>query len=208
MPGESFVNVTEGSGKKLHTWQRTIGANNVEDEYVLNGEPASASYALSSLNAAVASTATLNSHLLQIMAGSTLKVRIRRVEIHQTGLATTAAFSLFVIGRLTTAGTGGTALTGLQLDTTDSNLSATAMVLPTVKGTQGGGFFQSSGYLAQTAGASSAFAQPIVVWDFDHLRSKPLIIPAGTSNGIFVQNGTAVAGASVSVNVWLDELSY
>ena len=36
---EAFINVTEGSGKKAHTNQRTIGANDVQDEYVVTGRP-------------------------------------------------------------------------------------------------------------------------------------------------------------------------
>ena len=85
MATESFVNVTEGSGKKLHTNQRTIGANAVEDEYVLPGEfPLPGYFAVA--NAVAATTA--NDHLLQVMAGASLKVRIRRISVSQNQLAT------------------------------------------------------------------------------------------------------------------------
>ena len=76
---ESIVQVTEGSGKKLHTFNRTIGANSVEDEVVLLGENYLASYMI----VAAASAATANSHVLQIMAGASLKVRVRRIEVQQ-----------------------------------------------------------------------------------------------------------------------------
>ena len=74
--GESYVNVTEGSGKKLHSWQRTIGANNVEGQVVLAGVPHFASY----VSAVQSSTATANSHLVQIMAGASL-IKLRGGEV-------------------------------------------------------------------------------------------------------------------------------
>jgi hypothetical protein len=204
---ESFVNVTEGSGKKLHSWQRTVGANTVEDEYVLQGENALATYCFPTLGAA-SSTATANSHLLQIMAGASLKVRIRRIEMHQSGLATTATFMQTTIVRLTTAGTGGTAVTPSPLDPADAASGATAMMLPTVKGTEGVGIAGASCYMMQTVTASAQMTNPIAVWDFDRPRSKPLIIPAGAANGIAVKNLTAVAAGTVHFTVWFDESTF
>jgi hypothetical protein len=63
---ESIVQVTEGTGKKLHTNQRTIGANNVEDEYVIPGEYPLATYFV---QANAVSIATAAAHVIQIMAG-------------------------------------------------------------------------------------------------------------------------------------------
>ena len=70
---EAFVNVTEGSGKKLHANDRSIGANTVLDEVMLLGENYLPSY-LGVTSAASVSTATANSHLLQIMAGDISKL--------------------------------------------------------------------------------------------------------------------------------------
>lgn len=208
--GESLVQVTEGSGKKLHTWQRTIGANSVEDEYVLLGENALASYILPTsfgLPGGI-STATANSHLVQIMAGASLKVRIRRIEVHQAVMATTAALMHLQVLRLTTAGTGGTVLGFAVLDPSDAAAGATAMTLPTVKGTEGTGVLSAHAYMMQTLGASAQLNNPIAVFDFDRPRSKPLIIGAGTTNGIALKNVTAVAAATVTVVVWIDESSF
>jgi hypothetical protein len=205
---ESFVNVTEGSGKKLHTWQRTIGANNVEDEYVLQGEPALASYVAIGPAGTPSSTGTANSHLLQIMAGSSLKVRIRRIEVYQAGLATTAALCTLVIQRLSTAGTGGSAGSSAPLDTTDAAAGLSTMALPTAKGTEASLVAHAVVYLMQTVGASSQLSEPCLVLDFDTPRSKPLVIPAGTANGIAIKNLTAVAGATVYINVYADESSF
>ena len=130
---ESVVQVTEGSGKLLHTFQRTIGANSVEDEVVLNGEQYLATYRIAT---AQTSVATASSHLLQIMAGATLNVYIRSIRVYQVAMATAAAITVVALFRLTTAGTGGTVMAPQPLDTTDAASGSTSMTLPTVKGTE------------------------------------------------------------------------
>lgn len=201
---ETFVNVTEGTGKKLHGWDRTIGANTVQDEFVALGEPPYASYVYSS----AVSTATANSHLAQIMAGASLVVRIRRIEIIQSTLATTVTLMDTRLIRLTTAGTGGTGVTPAKLDNADAASGAAGMTLPTVKGTEGTTVAFHSPSMLQTLGASTVPFAPIAVWDFDRPRTKPLIIPAGTANGICVKNVTAVAGGGVIITVWFDETAF
>jgi hypothetical protein len=57
-------------------------------------------------------------------------------------------------------------------------------------------------------GASPSSTNPILVWDFDRPRSKPLIIAAGATNGIAVKNLNAIAAATVFINVWLDESNF
>lgn len=204
---ESIVQVTEGSGKKLHTFNRTIGANSVEDEVVLQGEPYLASYIVTTGTNA-ASLATAATHLLQLMAGASLKVRVRRIEVWQAVLATTAAIDDFTIVRLTTAGTGGTVTTPAPLEIADGASSAVGMRVPTAKGTEAASIALASAYIMQTAGASTPQVEPIIVWDFDKPRTKPLIIAAGATNGIAVKNGTARAGASVYINIWFDETNF
>lgn len=203
---ESIVQVTEGSGKKLHTFQRTIGANNVEDEVVLQGENYLASYTVSLLSNI--STATANSHLLQIMAGASLKVRVRRIEIYQSVAVTAAVLLGIGVYRLTTAGTGGTVYGVQPLDPADAASGATAQSLPTVKGTEGALMHLGSVYLMQTIAASNVLNEPIYTLDFDRPRSKPLIIAAGAANGIAIKNTAAAAGASLNITVWLDESNF
>ena len=202
---ESLVAVTQGSGKNLHTFNRTIGASSVEDEVVLLGENYLASYLVSDGDY---STATANSHLLQIMAGASLKVRIRRIELDLTAVATAVAIMGWAVFRLTTAGTGGTVVAVQALDTTDSAAGATAMSLPTVKATEGVRVASGGAYMMQTLGASAQLANPIIVLDFDRPRSKPLIIPAGATNGIAIKNTTAIAGATIRYRVWFDESNF
>lgn len=206
---ESIVQVTEGSGKKLHTFNRTIGANSVEDEVVILGENYLTSYvATSGFVVGSVSTATANSHLMQIMAGASNKVRIRRIALWQNTMATTVTMMDVRVYRLTTAGTGGSAITPAPLDPSDGASGATAMTLPTVKGTESTGIVPGTMYMMQTLAASAQLNQPGLFWEFDLTHTKPLIINAGTTNGIAIKNITAVAAASVVINVWLDESSF
>ena len=201
---ESIVQVTEGSGKKLHTFNRTIGANSVEDEVVLFGENYLASYQ----GNGDASAAVINTQLVGLMAGASLKVRIRRIEIHQLALATTAALMSLAVYRLTTAGTGGTTTTPTPLDPTDAASGATVRLVAAVGGTLGALVWAGNPYLLQTVGASAPFVQPIVSIDFDRLRSKPLIIAAGAANGIAIVNLTAHLAASLRFDIWFDESNF
>lgn len=202
----TFVNVTEGAGKKLAGDDYTDGANTVIDERVVLGEQkALATY---TVIATGQSTATANSHLIQIMAGASLKVRIRRIQLYQVAVATAAVLMDLRILRLTTAGTGGTALTPAPLDTSDSASGATAMIQPTVKGTEGVTLWNGAAYMMQTIAASSPATEPIVDLDFDRPRSKPLIIAAGATNGICLKNITAVAAGQYAVVVWFDESNF
>lgn len=191
---ESIVQVTEGSGKKLHTFQRTIGGISVEDEVIIQGEPYLASY-VARAGAAV-SVATANDHLLQLMAGATLNLYIRRIRLYQAGLATAAAIATMQLWRLTTAGTGGTANTPQLWDTTDAAAGATGMTLPTVKGTETELYLPFTVGFIQTA-PTGGFNTLLADFDFERMRIKCPRIPAGTANGFAIKNTTAIAAGTV-----------
>jgi len=173
---ETFVNVTEGSGKKLHAWDRTIGANTVLDEFTIPGEYPLATY---TVQAQAVSGATAASHLMQLMAGASLNVRIRRIYLH--GIAATAGTVRFEIVRLTTAGTGGTAVTARPYDSADSAAGAAGMTLPTVKGTEAA--FTLWPITVGEAAAAPQTEANASGWQ-QVGNGKPIIIPAGTANGI------------------------
>lgn len=202
---ESSVAVTVGAGTLLHTNTRVIGGNTVHDEVVGLGEPNTLSY---TLQLGAHSAATANAHIFQLMAGSSLKVRIRRIEIWQFALVTTAAVAQVDLFRLTTAGTGGGSLTPANLDPGDAAAGATGMSLPTGKGTEGSIIARAMPYLLQTVPASGPNFGPLFVWDFDRPRSKPLIIAAGTTNGIALKWITANTGATVTGTIWFDETAW
>jgi hypothetical protein len=202
---ESSINVTEGSGKRLHAWDRTIGATLVQDQFMLPGEYPLASYETHAIGA---STAVANDHSLQVMAGASNYVRIRRIRVEQLASATTAAICNFQILRLTTAGTGGSVMTPRPWDSGDTAATATSMQVPTAKGTEGVELLRFAIAMRQAvSGTASPADDP--VWEWAQLPGqKPLIIPAGTANGICVKNTTAVAAATVMVSVEFVETAW
>ena len=202
---ESLVQVTEGAGKKLHTFSRVIGANTVEDEIVLLGHPYEAEYFIDP--GALAVLATANSHLIQIMAGASLNLYIHRIVGYLSALPAATTNMQFQVRRLSTAGTGGTAGAIAQLDPGDAAAGATTQTLPTVKGTEGGFVADAMGIVPNAL--PTTMFQPIV-FDFDwraaHL--KPLRITAGTANGVCVKNNTALATASLLVVASFSEANF
>jgi hypothetical protein len=198
---ESIVQVTEGSGKKLHTWARTIGANTVEDEAVYPAEYPVPTYTV--LGGSVIFT-TAASHLLQVMAGASLHVRIRRITITQQVMAGAIADQRIQVFRLTTAGTGGTAVTARPFDTGDVAAGASGMTLPTAKGTEGTQLLDRSFILASAA-------IPTTGNRFEWIQApngKPIIIPAGAANGIAIKNVSGVATATCNIEVEFTETAY
>jgi hypothetical protein len=202
---ESLIQVTEGVGKKIHTYSRVIGANTIEDEFVVAGEYPMASYAAAPL--AAVSTATAASHVFQLMAGASLNVRIRYLRISQEANATAAQANTLEIFRLTTAGTGGTAITPRPFDTADAAAGATAMSLPTAKGTEGVLLMREALVWRQVVSATQAQLDDQWEW-YQKPGQKPIIIPAGTANGICIKNPNAIAGATLNVLVEFVETNY
>lgn len=200
----SFVQVTSGAGPKLATSATyTENANVVQDPKMIVGEQYVPSYTAT----AIVSIATNTSHVMQLMAGASLKVRVRRIEIYQWVIATTAAIWTPQLYRLTTAGSGGTAITPSALDPSDAASGATAMTLPSTKGTLGVNIANATQFATQTVATAGGGAAPII-YDFDGPRRKPLIIAAGTSNGIALVSSPAMANAQVMVNIYFDETSW
>lgn len=204
--GESLVQVTEGSGKKLHTWQRTIGANNVEDEIVIPGLFPWATYTIQVNNISIA---TANDHVLQIMAGASLNVYLVAVRIEQNGNATAVARADFRLIRLTTAGTGGTAVTPAPHDTTDAASGATAMTLPTAKGAEGTTIRNEVLIMRQALLATATQPEETLDWKYGaNDFMKPIRIPAGAANGLCIKSVAGVAGATVDVVATIVELNH
>ena len=196
---ESIVQVTEGTGKKLHTWSRTVGANTVEDEAVFQAEYPLATYTAYGENL---SGATANDHLVQLMAGASLYVRVRRILVQQNANATTVARAGFQLLRLTTAGTGGGAVTPAKADTADAAAGAAGMTLPTVKGTEST-IYKTGLLIARQAYLATASQQelPYVLYEA-RPDAKPLIIPTGATNGIAIKSTSA--NAASTWNVWIE----
>lgn len=206
---ETYIQANaDGSGKKLHSFDRTVGANSVHDEIMLHGEPEAATYNVTTVSTSIA---TANAHPLQIMAGAALIVYVRRLVVYQSVAVTTAAIATWELWRLSTAGTGGTAVTPAPLDTTDGAAGATAMTLPTVKGTESTKLWSGTAQLTQTVATQSNGREGTVLLDLPLdwlLRSKAIRIPAGTTNGLALKWVSASAGASVIAVATISERSY
>jgi len=181
--------------RKFHTNQRSNGADTVEQYIQLDGEPYLSSYRINT-TAAVA-LATANSHLLQVMAGASLRVGIRRITVYQAVNATATASNQWGIYRLITAGTGGTSITPAALDPADAASGAAAMTLPTVKGTESTLIEYRHATLHTTV--ASIDLNPVAVFDFTTLRTKALWIAAGTSNGMALKNISSDAAGTVRI---------
>jgi hypothetical protein len=197
----TYAGQVGGSDYKRHAVERTEGADTVLQFIDVEGEPELAAYTVSTSSAIALSTA--NEHLMQIMAGASLRVGIRRIRVYQVAAAASTGLDAFAIYRLTTAGTGGGSITPVALDPADGAAGAAAMTRPTSKGTEGSLVRYRNGLVHATE--TSIGLNPIVEWDFTMLRTKCLWIAAGTSNGIAVKNLTSDASATVRVEVDLVE---
>lgn len=199
----SFVQVSPAStGVKLATGATyTENANTVQDPKVIQGEAYLPVY---TFVASAVALSTSTSHLLEIMAGAALNVRIRRITVTQntaSGAVNAVAYLLF---RLTTAGTGGTAVTARPFDTSDAAAGATGMTLPSSKGTEGVQLWQESAWVGTAAIPIAASALRWVEVDMD----KPIIIPAGTSNGLAIKMVGGSAAGTVDISVEFSETSF
>lgn len=193
MADTSFA-VTAGSGTNLHTVTTSIGGTTVHDQTVKQGPPYLATYTVTTASTSIA---TANAHPLQIMAGASLNVFLSRLRVYQSVLVTTAALATWEIWRLSTAGTGGTSITPAPLDTGDSASGATAMTLPTAKGTEATKLWSGTVSLEQTAPTAGANTLLIDI-DFDDLpRTKLPELAAGATNGFALKWVTASTGASI-----------
>jgi len=201
---ESIVQVTEGSGKKLRTFQRVITPNTVEEEAMFLAEQNAPTYAWTTPGLSLAAAGDL----MQIMAGASLNVYLRRILVYQHIAATTAAIAEFQLVRLTTAGTGGTAVNPLPLDSTDNAASSAGMTLPTARGTAGNRLWHGDAGLLQTMPTSGA-SLLLLDLDFDKLlRGKVPRIPAGVTNGLAFQLVSTHAGAQVIIAAYLAEQAF
>lgn len=195
------ISVNDSGSKLIRTNTRVVGGSTVHEEFGLLADPADAGYVC---NGGLDSIATANSHVLQLLAGGSLAVQLRRVLVYQSIAATTAALCLFDLWSVTTAGTGGTASTPFRLDNNDAASGAAGMILPTVKGTESRRLWRGAAMMMQTVPAAGG---PLQLFDlnFDQPHIKPVVIPAGATGGVVFKNLTAIAAAGITVNMYFTE---
>lgn len=200
----AFVQINEGTGKKLAYDTYTENAQVVYDQKVIPGEYYLPSY---SIAAHAVSAAAAASHVWQLMAGGTLNVRIRRMWLHQYASATAVGTNQFQVLRLTTAGTGGGALTPGKYDNADAAAGAAGMTQPTVKGTESTILLERPLTARQAFSTASAQADDVWAWE-QHPQMKPIIIPAGAANGLALKSTGGSAGLTVDFVVEFVETSF
>src|SRR5690349_1647182 len=124
---ESFVQVgPDSTGKKIRTRQRTIGANTVEEQYLIvqphDRVPVSRVW-YSSLR--IPSQAATSTPLFTIYNTGTNPVSVRRLSLEASTVTASAALSPYVrLYRVIAAPTGGSTVTGIQQDTADAAINA------------------------------------------------------------------------------------
>lgn len=192
---ESFLTTAAGN---IHTWTRVISANTVHDQGVFPAEYPGASYIVFG---GTISIATADAHVLELLAGSSLNLKVRCIHIEQSSNANAAALGSFSIFRLSTAGTGGSAITPAKFDTSDSAAGATGMSLASSKGTETTELFRIHMPMRQAISATQAQVDDQWEW-IQKPGQKPLVVAAGTSNGLCIKSNTAVAGGAV--DVWFE----
>jgi hypothetical protein len=152
---------------------------------------------------------TTSAYTMQLAAGSAKAIRIFKICTGTTS-ATAAALQTITVQRRTTASSGGTAATAegtsspavSKFDPADSNFSGICTVTPTL-GTAGAvldGWGQMVGELG--AGAADPPSLPVFCKSyFDMGYEKPIVIQAGTANGVSVSATAAGSGGLASGSI-------
>lgn len=203
---ESFINLTEGSGKKAHTFQRVIGANTVEDEVWPLAELSPAAYLLTTPSAGV-SMGTADTHLLAYQCPSNFFTYVRWIRVYQLAAATAAGTTVLELVRIRTitgAG-GGSNIDAAKLDATDQQSGFFQGVAggTTQKGLEYVVMDRVSAQFTQTIAAQSGGMLPQMIAEFRPTPRGPLMRLHPAESGLVVRNVAARAGATVLI-----EMSY
>lgn len=189
---ESQIALTEGSGKNLHTWQRTIGGTAREDDFYIEGAPTFTTY---TAIAPACSVGSASGHLLQVMGDGTHYVRLERLEFRQVGTAGVDSLATYQLRLVTTAGSGGTAINARPHDESDTDpYAGDVRYVPTTKGTEGSLLWQTRMPLADAL----PDYRP-VVWDRPAGNVKQYIAGPGTADGFVLVNSTGIGTATVDI---------
>ena len=133
--GEQFIQLpADSSGKKLRTRERVIGANTIEEQYVLAYPPHDrvASYRGMVAGFAVPGSAATPQNIWSIenASASTVNVALRDLSVGVASTAVgTARDPILALYRITAMPTGGTVLTKVGTDTTPDAGTGSASVI-------------------------------------------------------------------------------
>lgn len=187
----NYLSTTSSGAFNLQTDERTIGGTAVDAQVILTGESAMPTYTAIASNIVLT---TANAHLLQIMGDGTNYCRLRSVSLAQSTLSGAVNTAMIAIYRLSTAGTGGSAVSSYPFDAADTSpYGGGAMTLPTVKGTEGTLLYQFRLGVTATNPMNSNDQLLWVPTD----DQKPIIWGTSIANGIAFKIVGNVATAAV-----------
>jgi hypothetical protein len=205
----------DSTGKKIQTFENTVGSNVVESQGVVLVDTAGAALKTSTTGALAiisensnkatycasvsgqANTAASDSIVIE--SGTTKIVRIRKILILNPGTQTTAGFRVLQLLRTTTAGSAG-AITPIPFDASDAAFSGIVRAKPTSLGTAGVVLMNIPVWVP-AAGASFA---PMII-DFDNDPEKAPTGIAAVANGLALRDPGATGGANFAASIIFTE---
>lgn len=192
----SSIAYTDGSGKNWESFQRTRSSTAYENMVVLVGEPAIPTFEVIATGIA---TTTSASHLIFIQADGTLITRIKRIYVEQVAAAGAATLAQLQIVRVSTAGTGGGAITARGRDSADT-YAGTIQTLPTVKGTEGVTLLNKRMALSNVAATTAAPNS----WEWlaqEREGQKAITIGPTATDGVCLKIITGIATSTVDISI-------
>lgn len=189
---ESSLPLTDGDGSAgLRVNNQTIGGTAVDTQYVAVGQTGNPTYTMRFQDV---SMATANAHLAVIMGNGTAYPKIHEIYITQGGTATGTAVPEFAVLRVSTVGTGGTAVSARPFNPSNTSpYSGSCFVLPSSAGSEGD-ILLNGGMNVRTV--NTGVVQPFK-WE-QGLATEPIISGNGTASGIAIKNLRAVVGGTAA----------
>jgi hypothetical protein len=200
---DDSIGIATDTDAYLDTVSRTISSQTRHAQRHVAGWSSDPTYVV---RASGISTATTADHLLQVMADGTNYSRVLRYRITPTDDIPAAATVLLVtLVRLSTAGTGGSAVTPRGYDPADSAYGGGAQTLPSSKGTEGNALIQHRIPLP----AAHPFVSTPAMWTWEASPfGKPIIFGTSTSSGLCWKVDTGIASCTVDVIVEFTTTTY
>lgn len=192
---EAFVQLpADSTGKKLRTFERTVGANTVHDQFVQLSE-GTAWYIW-----VTPQVQLLNKIFLAVLNTAVQKIALRGLWLVRDNTAQTGAAVQFDVKKIT-ALIGGTAVTPVIMDSTDAALSGVTSVHTPTSATEGAVYFTFFTNSEETIATTSAMSLPV----FTALTNLIPDIPAmktprfNQNEGFCVKQTTGLAAGNWSV---------
>lgn len=198
----SVVESYSGSGTYWWSDSRTVSATTKNALYTMLAESAQPTY--TAVMKAVP-LATANSHLFGFMADGTNYTRLKWIRIWQSTLAGAVNCQDLSLILLSTAGTGGGAISARPMDTSDTNPYAGGIAtLNTVKGTE----TNTMGTLQLGIATTNPMTNVNYTEWGRQDNLKPLILGTAATSGVALKNINAIASAKVDIEVWFTVSPY